>query len=579
MKLLFRVVLVCSYHSIFTIVCLQFNMAANLPISVPESAKNDSIDYYDIMVIGRTGMGKSTTSDKLIIANPDHVRDYRGEQHPDETVANGQVIMGDLTMWLLSNATVEVDQVTKRLKDLIMSRSLENPHLQVNEVYQGSGNPTTGCQVVSNEVTKVRVLDVPGFFGEDIGEIDGKTLGDRVLASGLSIMREILQIQSRIQMKIRRIIYFVPQRGALERSHKILMMELEQMVHYFGRSLFECMVLAATISPEVYDFIPEGVTPFKDSSEATTRKLFLEALTPLLLPGEQLPVDKPPLIFISLRDSCEAILEKVKNAPVIRDELRLAFDHRTCVRCGLKAKFLPGENNELKKVACYAGDDPTASIPYEESKCHPWIISKYWKITKIVGGIAHYVTLKKLEGWWPDFRNPDDEVCVECGKVPGQPGCKKIGSRFRLEDKIYRVDHSPSEPVAVADQEHPGGIVIPMPGEEQGEEDQPPVDEQLPLAEGVNAAANEDDPNQPADQQQHEGDIPIPAPMELDESNEHGRHDQNIEQNASGSNNQQQEVTDQASSQGQAHSQTIAVQGPREDVADACVANSPNLKG
>ena len=555
-------------------------MAANLPKSIAESVKNDSLDYYDIMVIGRTGMGKSTTCDKLVIANPDHVRDYRGEQHPDETVAGRQVKMSDLTMWRISNAAGELDRVKKHLKDLVWFRNLENPHIQVNEVYRGSGNLTTGCQVVSNEITKVRVLDVPGFFGEDVGETDGKTLGDRMFASGLSIMREILQIQARIQMKIRRIIYFIPQRGTLERSHKILMMELEQMVHYFGRSIFECMVLTVTISPDAYDFIPEGVTPFKDSSEPMTRKYFLEALTPLLSPGEQLPGDKPPLIFISLRDSCEAILEKVKNAPVIRDELKLAFDHRTCVRCGLKEKFLPGENNELKKVACYAGDDPTASIPYEDSKCHPLIISKYWKITKVVGGIAHYVTLKKLEGWWPDFRNPDDEVCIECGKVPGEPGCKKIGSRFRLEDKIYHVDHSPSEPMAVVDQEHHGWIVISM-SEKLGA-DQPPVDEQLSPTEGVNAAANEDDPNQPADHQQHEA---IPAPMELDKPKEHGRHDQpavNTEQNARGnSNNQQQKVADQASSQVQACSQHIAIQGQRdrEDTVDDCVANSPDLKG
>ena len=519
------------------------------------------------MVIGRTGIGKSTTCDKLIIANPDQ-HDYRGEQHTDEAVNDGQVKMSDLSMWVLSNADGEQDRVTTRLKDLVMFRSLENPHTQVNNMYKGSENPTTGCQVISNETTKIRVLDVPGFFGEDVGGGGGQTLGERVTASGLLIMREILRIQAVLRMKIKRIIYFIPQRGALERSDKILMMELQQMVHYFGRSIFDCMVLAATVSPDVYHFLPEGVIPFRTESEEITRQHFLEALYQLS-PGDRLPDGKPPLIFISLNDTCEAILENVQEAPVLSEELRLEFDHRTCVRCGLKAKLIPGENNEeVKKVACYAGDDPTTCVLYEESKCHPLIIPKYWTITKIVGGIAHFVTLNKLDGRWPNFHNPDDEVCIECGKIPGQPGCKVIGSRFRRYDDIYRVDHSHKEPMAVADQENPGGIAVHLPGGGQEEGHQP---EQLP--------PEEEDPNQPDGQQQNEDDVPVPAPVE---PNEHRHHDQlaiNIEQQEDGSNNRQQENAGQASNQGQTHSQHIAVQRPRQDTADTDFANSPNMKG
>ncbi len=34
----------------------------------------DQAEYYDIMIIGHTGQGKSTTSDKLLIANGEHVQ-------------------------------------------------------------------------------------------------------------------------------------------------------------------------------------------------------------------------------------------------------------------------------------------------------------------------------------------------------------------------------------------------------------------------------------------------------------------------------------------------------------------------
>ena len=99
--------------------------------SIQESTSNGIIDYYDIMVIGRTGMGKSTTSDKLVIANLDN-RDYRGEQHSDESVEGVRMALSDLSMWLISDAEGELDRVTMRLKNLVMFRGLEKPHEEVS---------------------------------------------------------------------------------------------------------------------------------------------------------------------------------------------------------------------------------------------------------------------------------------------------------------------------------------------------------------------------------------------------------------------------------------------------------------
>ena len=42
---------------------------SGIPLSSVRSSINDeNINYYDIMIIGKTGMGKSSTSDKLVIA-------------------------------------------------------------------------------------------------------------------------------------------------------------------------------------------------------------------------------------------------------------------------------------------------------------------------------------------------------------------------------------------------------------------------------------------------------------------------------------------------------------------------------
>ena len=454
-----------------------------------EGAEDTTVDYYDIMVIGRTGMGKSTTSDKLVIANLDG-RDYSGEQHTDELEEAVRVKTSDLSMWLIADED-EIERVKVRLKNLVLFRSLKNPHIEVNVNYKGSSRPTTRSQLISNESTNVRILDVPGFFGEDIGNTHLQTTGNKVTTSGLCIMREILRIQATMRMKFRRIVYFIPERGPLERSqNKVLQMELEQMVHYFGKSIFECMVLVATVNPDVYQYLRDDAVPFSENAEMTTRMNFQEALTRVLPPGEQPTDGKPPIVFISMHDTCEAIIEKIKNAPVIRDELELAFDDRTCVRCGLKAKILTDTNNEEKRVACYAGEDPSKSVPYDESKCHPIIISKYWMITKIVGGIAHFITRGKFKDKWPDFRNPDDEICIDCRKVPSEPGCKKVGSRYRLYDEIRFVDHSPTEEPC---------IIIDMPQQQQPDDDEHIAelegpDQHRPLqhpgAQGMDAAVN-----------------------------------------------------------------------------------------
>ena len=472
-------------------------------------AKDTVIDYYDIMLIGRTGMGKSTTGDKLIIANPEG-RDYRGEQHDDGEAFNKQLKMSDLTMWLVADAQDETERVQTRLKNLIYFRSLEKSHKVVNDMYKRAKKQTFGSQIVSNDTTRVRILDVPGFFGVDIGtaNVKNKGTGDKVTRSGLLIMREVLRIQARMRMKFKRIIYFIPDRGTLERSHKVLLMELEQMVHYFGKSIFECMVLVATVSPDVYKFIPESVTPFSDESSTTTRINFDAALVQVLPEGEVLPDGKPPIVFISMHDTCERILEKIKEAPVIYDELRLTFDHRTCIRCGLKAKILKYKNGRKKRVACYAGDDPSVSVAYEDSCCHPLIISKYWSIQKVVGGIAHFIMGNRYRNKWPGFRNPDDEICIDCRQIPSTPGCKRIGSRYRLAEQIFIVDHTPIEPVIVEDQEK---ILIPLDAEQRNPEEQ-----------GEEEAAGDDDVAEPVDtglngsgQQQLPGGGPSPMTEEI----------------------------------------------------------------
>ena len=383
-------------------------------------AEDSIVEYYDIMIIGRTGMGKSTTADKLVIANLTNC-DYRGEAYDEETVEGGRMTTSDLSMWLTSDAEGEMKRVTWRLKDLVLFRCLDNPHKEVNDFYRKQSKQTMQSQLISNETTMVRVLDVAGFFES--------------LNPSANVMREVLHIQVAMRMDFKRILYFIPERGSLETSHKILRMELEQMVHFFGKSIFDCMVLIATVNPDVYQYIPPDIVPFSREAEMKIRTKFQEALDLVLPPGEQLPDQKPPIVFISMNDTCEDIYANIKDAPVIYNGMRLSYKHGVCDHCGLKTKFLEvGE--EIVKIACYAVD-PSCCVPYKESVCHPMFISKYSGITKLFGQIYRTLTRKR-----PDFHNPDDKICINCGKIPLESGCMQVGTYYTVENnKRLLVDH------------------------------------------------------------------------------------------------------------------------------------------
>ena len=412
-----------------------------------------AVDYYDIMVIGKTGMGKSTTADKLLVANPDH-HVYRGAQHSEPQIDREHMTLDNLSIWLHSDAPDEQLRIKTRLKNLIFFRSMNEPHQEINQFHateQTVSGMTLSCELISNESTKVRVLDVPGFFGQgDTGALDASA-GEKARCTinvALGIMRTILQLQAAMNMKFRRILYFLPEQGALKRSSALLEMELTTMANYFGRAIFECMVVIATLPAEVYEFAADKVV-FSDAHLDKTRKNFDIALS-RALPNEKGNLPKPPIVFISLMDSCEAILENIDKAVVASDQIELEFDPMVCARCGVKAKIIKSE-----KVAVYTDENESNTIPYEESTCHPFLVPKYTKVVKFFGGVAHLLTLKRFMGKWPSFGNLD-EVCVACQLRPGSRGCKKVDSKYTIKGHEVVVEHTQktSEPVAfLADDE------------------------------------------------------------------------------------------------------------------------------
>ena len=75
---------------------------------------------------------------------------------------------------------------------------------------------TMKSQLISNETTKVRILDVHGLDCDQ----NPQAASANVTTKGLDIMREVLRIQAVMRMNFKRILYFIPERGPLERCYE-----------------------------------------------------------------------------------------------------------------------------------------------------------------------------------------------------------------------------------------------------------------------------------------------------------------------------------------------------------------------
>ena len=287
-------------------------MAISSSVAVQQGIEGSTIgNYYDIMIIGKTGIGKSTTSDKLVMANRDG-HDHHEAVQPNAIQPGERLVVDDLCIWSISDADGELERVLAHLENLL--GFAQNPNASIDSYYNSDDKTTLRAQLISNDMTNVRVLDVPGFFGDTAYDRPTRDTPGDVARSGLAIMRQVLRVQEAMKLNFKHIIYFIPERGPLERPNKILQIELEQMVHYFGKSIFDCMVLVSTVNPDIYQYLPPGIVPFSQEAEAKTRANFNVTLK-RVLPNDQLPEGKPPLVFLSKRDSCEGIMIKSQRCP------------------------------------------------------------------------------------------------------------------------------------------------------------------------------------------------------------------------------------------------------------------------
>ena len=376
--------------------------------------------YYDILLLGPTGMGKSTTGNKLLL----HGTAAYGVAHRLEQWEEGE-------------------------EGAICSRDLSF------KTGKGVDSVTQECKVISREVSKIRVLDTPGFADSR----DTKKYG--VFRGNIKTFRSVLHAQNENDLAFNRVLYFIPQRCALERADGTLQEELQLIHGYFSDEVFEIMVLVATTvhkenKPQI---------EFDDEDIESTERAFMAALGSITK-----NIDKcPPIVFLRFDES--DVISKIVRAPVLYEErlmkpevIEASIDHKTtqqliddarqrnegtklmfqdgrCAKCSAKIIYLECPMRKFPdRVIVNEGGENEENIAYDVSKCHPIVIPRHSTITKVVGGICHIATggafllATSILGrkFWPGFTN-EDEICDSCKQEPSAEPCLQVNTTYHYK--------------------------------------------------------------------------------------------------------------------------------------------------
>ena len=345
-------------------------------------------DCLGILLLGRTGFGKSTTGNKLLEAGGGEsvLRDYRSAEF---------------------------------------------------EVGYGAKSCTSEIRAVFRPATKeakaVLVVDTPGFADSDASR------SFDVYQGNLALFRDIIRKRLNEKLRIHRVLYFLPCRGPPEKADAFIQDEIRVMYYYFGNKIFDRMVLVATQQKR---FSGAG---FSEKDREDTTNVFEEGLRLAL--GDDHP-KCPPILYIGFNDAGVDIQRSIESAPVVSNEVLLLdkFVQGTCSKCSAKYIYHgmddPSDSKNRMEIQGKG----------EDQKCHPLFIPKYdvWK--RVVGGVAHVGTLGipmlvcmvvKGEIPWPTFTS-NDEICTQCKKNPGSKGCWKVDTEYKAtgKTKVVTVNHS-----------------------------------------------------------------------------------------------------------------------------------------
>ena len=411
----------------------------------------------DILLIGKTGIGKSTTAIKLL----------------------------------------EWDKHERSINSLNYDGTAKNDRIKP---VAGGGlkSVTTEIQAWENTVTKVRVVDVPGFAGTETHPFLDAWKQNLAIISRIS--RLISTNSSRTpdrNFKFCRILYFFPVRGVPVRVDACFKGELELLYSVFGDSVFELMVVVCTNRPDTrHQQLPLGIEDLND-----VKGQFLCAFKGITRSDHT----KLEVMYIELENNVndtKTLLDKIKETyPHSKIGNTLKADPTACVKCqGNHSKVIETDKQAStslwKKLRNAIVTPAKTTNTNTKIKCHPEFQHKE-------GSLQHYfIDRSQFSGYDKIiYEFYYESQCTKCTKPPGTEGCTEIGPSTVYSQHTTII---PSLPINLSGENIQPSDQCQLQGEVNG---QPSDKRQLEGDKnGQSSAQNEGEKNgQPSDKHQIEG--------------------------------------------------------------------------
>jgi energy-coupling factor transporter ATP-binding protein EcfA2 len=411
------------YLDLLQVLKMTAQLSGQVEVVPNNTSEDEDFSYFDILVIGNTGMGKSTLANKLIGIDPDTKELF-------EAVPKGEHETSVVKRW-----------------------DIEGDANLYFETGDGTDSVTKACKVLSNENTMNRVLDAPGFT--DVG----LTYSYGVARGNQQCLRWVLQNQRQHDLRFARVVYFMPQRGIPERVQGTFQEEIKVLHDYFGEKIFNIMVIAVTNHKRKH----YQEMAFTEDDLRQTMEVFLAAFKSIT--GTVL-TKCPPIIYLPFDEEYQSVLNRITGADVISDAEKLDFspefpinrgdtdqieveNEKECEKCAILVimeKSTDGEECEETPVRVRHdnGEEEAREEAYDCSKCHPIFVQKHSRCVKFFGGIGHIGTLGLfvLCSWtWPGFTN-NEQVCGNCKRPPRTEGCCLVKQPVEIDGKEHMVNHA-----------------------------------------------------------------------------------------------------------------------------------------